>query len=297
MTSKHKILVTGATGTQGGGVVRYCLEAGHTVHALVRDPDAPAALQLTELGAICAKGDFDNVESIAAATRGMTAVFLNTRPTFEDYRIEVQRARNVLKAAKSSGVKTFIYSSTVQTGQHESFPGWSVDHPFYHYWIGKAEIEKLVKASDFEWMIFRPAFFMQNLHAPSSHWQWPDLARNVVRSPYRAHQSIDIIDGAGVGAFVNAALSKPEDFWKQETELAVENLTVEDMIASLSKARGQKILIETVSKEEVEKSDNLVLKGHLIFAEGNHQVDIVALEKIGVKTKSLDEYLAGVESW
>ena len=52
MSPQKKILVTGATGVQGGGVTRHCLESGHFFYALVRDPRSGAAQELERTGAI-----------------------------------------------------------------------------------------------------------------------------------------------------------------------------------------------------------------------------------------------------
>lgn len=74
-------LVTGATGYQGGATARALLKAGATVHALVRNPDAPAALALKEGGSILFKGDFDDVGAIRAATAGVVGVGLSNPGT------------------------------------------------------------------------------------------------------------------------------------------------------------------------------------------------------------------------
>ena len=66
------ILVTGATGTQGGAVARELLDRGFEVRAMTRSPDKPAAQALAELGAEVVQGNYDDAESIAAAMQGVT---------------------------------------------------------------------------------------------------------------------------------------------------------------------------------------------------------------------------------
>ncbi|MDG0866706.1 NAD(P)H-binding protein [Candidatus Lucifugimonas marina] len=56
-----KILVTGATGQQGGLVARNLLNKGHEVRAFVRDLESAASKELMSLGATLAQGDFDNI--------------------------------------------------------------------------------------------------------------------------------------------------------------------------------------------------------------------------------------------
>jgi len=58
------ILVTGATGKQGGAVARLLLQKGHKVKAFTRKPDSPAALELKRLGAEPVAGSLDDLNSI-----------------------------------------------------------------------------------------------------------------------------------------------------------------------------------------------------------------------------------------
>jgi uncharacterized protein YbjT (DUF2867 family) len=70
------VLVIGATGQQGGATARHLLERGRTVHALVRDADAPAAKALQEAGASLVAGDLDDPASLRVAMKGAQGVFL-----------------------------------------------------------------------------------------------------------------------------------------------------------------------------------------------------------------------------
>lgn len=69
------ILVTGATGNQGGATARRLLAGGRPVRALVRDSAAPAAAALAAAGAELVRGDLDNLASLAQALDGAAAVF------------------------------------------------------------------------------------------------------------------------------------------------------------------------------------------------------------------------------
>src|SRR5687767_9836884 len=69
------ILVTGATGAQGGATARALLARGRRVRALVRRPAAAAAQTLRQAGAEIAQGDLDDAQSLVAAMQGVTGVF------------------------------------------------------------------------------------------------------------------------------------------------------------------------------------------------------------------------------
>ena len=74
MNSSRKILVTGATGQQGGALARVLLAKGHQVRALTRKADSPGATELRGRGAELAIGDFENRGSLERAMRGIDAV-------------------------------------------------------------------------------------------------------------------------------------------------------------------------------------------------------------------------------
>jgi uncharacterized protein YbjT (DUF2867 family) len=64
------ILITSATGKQGGAVARELLAAGHRVRAMTRHPDGPHAKELASLGAEVVRGDLDDPASLPRALDG-----------------------------------------------------------------------------------------------------------------------------------------------------------------------------------------------------------------------------------
>ena len=75
----QKFLVTSATGSQGGATIR-----GAKVHALVRDPTSSASKALQSIGVSLFKVSFFDLSAISAALTGVTGVFLNTYPAFNE---------------------------------------------------------------------------------------------------------------------------------------------------------------------------------------------------------------------
>jgi len=71
MTSKRTVLVTGATGQQGGAVARTLLSRGHSVKALTRRPDSDAARLLASAGANIVAGDLADAASVIDAAKGV----------------------------------------------------------------------------------------------------------------------------------------------------------------------------------------------------------------------------------
>ena len=80
MAKSKLVLVTGATGKQGGAVVEALLTRGHQGRALTRNPASPAANRLREHGVEIAVGDFSDQDSLVRAARVADAVYAMSTP-------------------------------------------------------------------------------------------------------------------------------------------------------------------------------------------------------------------------
>src|SRR5215212_11805918 len=83
VNSQRKILVTGATGQQGGSLTRLLLQKKHKVYALTRNTQSSAAQDLIDRGANIVKGDLDDSDSLKRAVKDVDSIFLMGTP-FED---------------------------------------------------------------------------------------------------------------------------------------------------------------------------------------------------------------------
>ncbi len=102
---KLTVLVTGATGNQGGALTRALLRRGHHVRALTRRPESPAAVELKRLGAEIVSGDFDDPDSLAQAAKDVDTVFALSTPFEAGADTETRQGINVADAAKAAGAK------------------------------------------------------------------------------------------------------------------------------------------------------------------------------------------------
>lgn len=75
MANGKKVLVTGATGQQGGGAARGLLAKGFAVRAMTRNPGSEKAAALGKLGAEVVKGDLDDRPSLEGAVKDVWGVF------------------------------------------------------------------------------------------------------------------------------------------------------------------------------------------------------------------------------
>ena len=119
MADKKVIAVLGATGSQGGGLVRALLndpDSEFTPRAITRNVNSDKAKALTEIGAEVIAGNVDDVESLKAAFEGAYGVYGVTF-FWEYFSPEKENAHvaNMAKAAKETGVQHFIWSSLEDT--------------------------------------------------------------------------------------------------------------------------------------------------------------------------------------
>jgi uncharacterized protein YbjT (DUF2867 family) len=143
MLTAGKVLVTGATGNTGPGLVASLCRAGVEVRALVRN--AAKAQPLRAAGADVVLGDLDKPETIPPALEGVSRIYLLTwnGPT------AVQQAENVIKAARHAG--------NIQIVRHSMWGSERSRIIQQGY-----QIEESVKASGLPWTLLKPTFFMQN---------------------------------------------------------------------------------------------------------------------------------------
>jgi uncharacterized protein YbjT (DUF2867 family) len=136
--NKKTIAVIGATGQQGGSVVR-ALQAGgeFNVRALTRDPN-----KHPDLGDEVVAADLDRPETLQAAFEGAHGVFVVTNG-WEPGTDELKQATAAVRAAKDAGVKHFIWSTLPNV---EAISGGKFDVPHFTH---KAEVDRIVKDAGF----------------------------------------------------------------------------------------------------------------------------------------------------
>src|SRR5712671_6838687 len=150
--NKKLIAVIGATGQQGGGVLRALQACGQfKVRALTRNPD-----KHRELAEEVVEADLDQRETLNAAFEGAHGVFLVTN--FYGGADELKEATAAVRAAKNSRVKHFIWSTLPDV---EVISGGKFNVPHF---TGKAKVDRVVKDGGFEnyTFVIAPCYY-QNL--------------------------------------------------------------------------------------------------------------------------------------
>src|SRR5260221_298445 len=101
MPGQLNVLVTGATGKQGGHLARELLARRHTVRALTRKPESPAAAALAARGVTIVPGDFEDQQSLERAARGVDTVFAMATPFESGEKAEQREGINIVRAASA----------------------------------------------------------------------------------------------------------------------------------------------------------------------------------------------------
>lgn len=256
-SSPSFVLVTGATGKQGGAVVRTLLASGVSVHALVRDIDSERAAALGTLGAVLVRGDLDDVASLKAALDGARAVFSVQSPDVTDLMgdSEVRHGRNLVQAARTADVEHFVHTSVSGAGtvdvEHFDVPRWGAHTR--HYYRSKAAVEDLMRTAGFpQWTILRPATFMENFIRPSFYFAGMTSNRLLVAVDPDARLPFVAVDD--IGTVAAAAFADPRRFHGVELELAGDVLSFRDIAQILSQVLAADIELPA-SAEQVHAED------------------------------------------
>jgi uncharacterized protein YbjT (DUF2867 family) len=162
--NKKLIAVIGATGHQGGGVVRALKAGGQfKVRALTRSPG-----QHRGLADEVVEADLNRPETLAAAFKGAHGVFLVTTSSLEGAD-ERKQGSAAVKAASDAGVKHIVWSTLPDV---EAISGSRFDVPHF---TNKARVDRIVTEAGFANHTFVIApFFYQNLAGAMAPQQQPD---------------------------------------------------------------------------------------------------------------------------
>ncbi|MFE7431960.1 NmrA family NAD(P)-binding protein [Streptomyces tendae] len=250
-TSSAPVLVTGATGRQGGATARTLLASGVPVRALVRDPSAERAAAIAGLGAELVAGDLDDRDSVVRAAAGARAVFSVQMPDFarRGFEGEVDQAVHLIEGALEAGVPQFVHTSVSGAGQHTSWvkDGWGWMEPYYS---AKAGIQDRVREAGFEhWTIVKPGYFMENL-LPSEAVVFPRGVRGGLVSLLKPSTRLSLVAVDDIGATAAAAVAEPERFDRVELELASDLLTMREIAEILSGHLGTTLTPPDMTEDE-----------------------------------------------
>jgi uncharacterized protein YbjT (DUF2867 family) len=255
-TDSAPVLVTGATGRQGGATARTLHAAGVPVRALVRDPTTVRAKAVEALGAELVTGDLLDRDSLDGAVKGVRAVFSVQMPAFTgdgfDFAGEVTQGVNLVEAARAAGVAQFVHTSVTGAGQHTDAPGWADGR-----WASmeptlgaEAAIQDRVREAGFpHWTLLKPGFFMDNF-LPSTAFLFPRGVAGGLVSVLDPDTRLSLVAVDDIGRAAAAAIADPQRFDGVELELASDHLSMTEIADVLSRALGTPLSAPDMTVEQ-----------------------------------------------
>jgi len=238
-TDKKLIAVVGATGQQGGAVVR-ALRAGNQfkVRALTRNP-----AKHRELADEVVEADLNRPETLASAFKGAHGVFLVTN--FQEHGAEeLKQATAAVRVAKDAGVKHFVWS-TLPDVEAISRGKFHVPH-----FTGKANVDRVVKEAGFANHTFVVApFYYQNLIGVLGPQKQPNGSAGWTLPLDPTVKSIHMGDISELGDVVAGAFAHPDQAGHGEYLPLVGDFVSFNEIIDTLKQQGHNFSVQQVPKE------------------------------------------------
>lgn len=229
------ILVSGATGTQGGAVARELVSRGYRVRGLTRNPNSESARALAALGVDMVRGDFDDPASLDRALEGVDGAFSMQQWRGVGVDGEIRQGRAFADAAKRAGVGHFVYTSVLYARLDSGVPQFE----------SKREIEDYIRDLGISYSIIRPASFMSNLEADREA-----ALSGIFRSPFPPEKARLHISPQDIGRFAAEAFDDPESWNGREIDIAGDRISYGDIATAMSRVIGSTVRYEPLSPEE-----------------------------------------------
>jgi uncharacterized protein YbjT (DUF2867 family) len=282
---KNLILITGATGHQGGAIARELLAKGATVRAMTRHPESPKAAELKRLGAEVVAGDLDDVASLDRALTGAWGAFAVQNTWEAGVQHEEEQGLRFAEAARRAGVKHLVYSSVQSADRKTGIP----------HFDNKARVEEKVRSLGFpSYAILRPVFFMENLTSP---WFLPGIQNGALAVGIRPDTRLQMVAVQDIGKYGAWAFERHAELNGRGIDIAGDEVTMPEAAAVLSRVMGREVRFVQVPIEEVRKFSDDYAAMLEWFDRVGYNVNIAAMSsESGVRPTKLAEWAADM-SW
>jgi len=259
------VLVTGATGKQGGSTLRHLAErGGFQLRALTRKPDSEGARAAAALGAQVVAGDLDDAASLRRALDGVWGVF-GVQNTWEAGVVkEEEQGKRLAELARAAGVSHFVYTSVGSAHKKTGIP----------HFENKFRVEQKVKELGFSsHVILRPVFFMENLLAP-----WA-LQGDKLAAGLDPATRLQMIASDDIGKFAAQAFVQAEARNGTEVDLAGDAVTMPEAARALGEALGRSISYQRIPIEAVRQNSEDMAQMYEWFDRVGYSADIAGIQR------------------
>ena len=261
------ILVSGATGQQGGATARHLLAKGFKVRALTRDAKSDKTQALAAQGAEIVQGNLEDRAALDQALKGVYGVFSVQNFWLPEVGFdgEIKQGKLLADAAKAAGVKHFVYSSVGAAHR-----GMGQQH-FESKW----QIEQYVQALGLPYTILRPVAFMDNYN-----WQRAAISNGTFTGfGLRPDKTIQLIAVEDIGEFAALAFENPQAYLGKTIEMAGDEVTETQIAALLTKVIGRPVQLAAPQMPEGAAPTPEQIAMFTFFNGQGYDADIPALRQ------------------
>jgi uncharacterized protein YbjT (DUF2867 family) len=277
------ILVTGATGQQGGAVACHLLGRGFHVRALTRDPQKPGGRNLASRGAEVVQGNLDDPGSVKSAIEGAAGVFSVQTPSEAGVAREAEQGKMLADVAKAAGVRHFVYTSVGSANRNTGVP----------HFESKWQVEQHLRKIGIPYTIIRPVFFMQNWQ----HFLREPILNGTLPQPLDPDKPLQQVSVDDIGRIVARAFAKPDQWIGRELDLAGDELTMPQVAELFSRILDRPVTYHQVPWDEFHhQAGEEMTAMYRWFNDVGYQADIAGLRREFPWLATLEEVLRS-EDW
>ncbi|HWR52711.1 MAG TPA: NmrA/HSCARG family protein [Bryobacteraceae bacterium] len=262
------VLVTGATGQQGGAALRHLRERGFRVRAFARD--AAKARRQLGTGVEVSQGDYDDKASLARALDEIWGVFSVQNPMDSGVEGEVRQGNAIADAAQRAGISHFVYTSTIGADLNTGIP----------FFETKNRIEEHIRQIGIPHTILRPVWFMEN---------WLGMGDSIrggaIRLPLdpgTVQQQIAVDD---IGRIAAEVFEHPGRYRDRAIEIASDETSMRDVAATFSRVLSREVQYQQIPWEDFERAAGPDFARMYRFLEEGFQTGRGRVDMSGVRTQ------------
>ena len=227
MQQAQTIFVTGATGNQGGAVVRSLLKNGFAVKALTRNASSPEAELLKGLNAEIVPGDLNHPEGFADQLRDVSGIF-SVQSFANGTDKEIKQGIALANLAKTLRVEFFLFSSVLGADLHSGVPIWE----------SKFTIENHIRESGLPFCILRPASFFENFQIPAVKNR---ILKGKLGSPIGRNILQPFLSVQDIGTVTATIFKNREKYLGKTISLVAAEMNLDEVASIFSELLGKEI--------------------------------------------------------
>jgi uncharacterized protein YbjT (DUF2867 family) len=256
MAEKKVIAVVGATGSQGGGLVRAILNdpnGAFSARAITRNANSDAAKALADLGAEVVEGDVDDRESMRRAFEGAYGAFCVTF-FWAHFSVDKEKAEAQMMAelAKQAGLKHVIWSTLEDTRKwvplsDNRMPTLQGKYKVPHF-DGKGEADEYFRQQGVPTTFLLTSFYWDNFINFGMGPQRGADGKLSITFPM-GNKKLPAIAAEDIGKCAYGIFKRGNEFIGKTVAIAGEHLTGAEMAAEFSRALGQEVKYNSISPE------------------------------------------------